>query len=115
MEKKKPYEDKHGNTLVYCANSFYLFHKQNKFRLFMYKSINTSLWDNIVMFLIFLSSMKLAFDSYTGHLIDENPIIVYSGIADNTFNILFIVEMGSKLVALGIIMDEGSYLRDTWN
>ena len=81
----------------------------------MYKSINTTLWDNIVMFLIFLSSMKLAFDSYTGGYDDNDPIIIYSGIADNAFNVLFIIEMASKLIALGIIMDGGSYLRDSWN
>mgnify|MGYP006089370477 FL=1 len=67
------------------------------------------------MFLIFLSSMKLAFDSYTWSLPETNPVVVYSGIADDWFNYLFILEMTSKLIAMGIIMDEGSYLRDSWN
>jgi hypothetical protein len=35
--------------------------------------------------------------------------------ADMTFNYLFIIEMMFKLIAIGIIMDEGSYLRDSWN
>jgi len=67
------------------------------------------------MFLIFLSSFKLAFDSYTWHLPDTNRIVEISNIADNCFNYLFIAEMTSKLIAVGIIMDEGSYLRDSWN
>lgn len=67
------------------------------------------------MFLIILSSLKLAFDSYTWHLSETNPIVKYSDIADNSFNYLFITEMTCKLIAMGIIMDEGSYLRDPWN
>tara|TARA_B110000285_G_C15140437_1_gene630383 strand:+ start:5659 stop:5886 length:228 start_codon:yes stop_codon:yes gene_type:complete len=59
--------------------------------------------------------MKLAFDSYTWSLPETNPVVVYSGIADDWFNYLFILEMTSKLIAMGIIMDEGSYLRDSWN
>jgi len=31
------------------------------------------------------------------------------------FNIGFIFEMLFKLIAMGFIMDEGSYLRDSWN
>ena len=34
---------------------------------------------------------------------------------DNFFTAAFIVEMTVKLTALGFIMDEGSYLRDSWN
>jgi hypothetical protein len=34
---------------------------------------------------------------------------------DTAFNYLFIFEMATKLLALGLIMDEGSYLRDNWN
>jgi hypothetical protein len=81
----------------------------------LYKAIHSSNWDNGVMFLIFLSSLKLAFDSYTWQLPDTDPIVVYSNIADNCFNYLFIIEMSAKLIATGIIMDEGSYLRDSWN
>lgn len=81
----------------------------------MYKAIHSSAWENIVMFLIFLSSFKLAFDSYTWQYSETNRIVVYSNIADNCFNYLFILEMVSKFVAMGIIMDEGSYLRDSWN
>ena len=67
------------------------------------------------MILIGLSSAKLAFDSYTINYEKTNPIIVYSELLDSAFNYLFIIEMCVKLVATGIIMDEGSYLRDEWN
>ena len=67
------------------------------------------------MILIGLSSGKLAFDSYTAGYEDTDPVIVYSEILDSAFNYLFIIEMCFKLVATGIIMDDGSYLRDSWN
>jgi hypothetical protein len=81
----------------------------------MYKAIHSSIWENGVMFLIALSSFKLAFDSYTWQRPETDLIVVYSNYADNSFNILFILEMTSKLIAMGIIMDDGSYLRDSWN
>lgn len=31
------------------------------------------------------------------------------------FNYSFILEMITKLIAMGFIMDEGSYLRESWN
>lgn len=34
---------------------------------------------------------------------------------DYAFNYLFILEMILKFIALGFAMDEGSYLRDSWN
>jgi len=34
---------------------------------------------------------------------------------DYIFNYLFIFEMTLKILALGFTMDEGSYLRDSWN
>ena len=58
--------------------------------------------------------MKLAFDSYTWSLPETNPVVVYSGIADDWFNYLFILEMTSKLIAMGIIMDEGSTSKNGW-
>lgn len=34
---------------------------------------------------------------------------------DFFFNYAFILEMVTKMIALGLVMDEGTYLRDTWN
>jgi len=42
----------------------YLFSKKNPFRLFMYKTYKHKLFDNTIMALIGLSSIKLAADSY---------------------------------------------------
>jgi hypothetical protein len=64
--------------------------------------------------LIALSSFKLGFDTYMESGVSEIFDRV-SNLIDFSFNILFIVEMVVKIVAEGLVMDRGSYLRDSWN
>lgn len=53
---------------VTCTNSTYVFHKQNKFRLLCYKIYKHKVFDNFIMFLIAVSSLKLGVDSYLVNL-----------------------------------------------
>jgi hypothetical protein len=60
--------------------------------------------------------LKLAIDTYSTAWEDNEVIIfVMESILDRTFTILFFLEMVIKIIALGLIMDDGSYLRDNWN
>jgi len=71
--------------------------------------------EKIIQSLILLSSLKLAVDTY---FTNEKPdsftthILLY---IDFSFNILFSFEMFIKVIAQGLIMDHGSYLRESWN
>jgi len=67
------------------------------------------------MLLIALSSTKLAMESYLVDLPEDNQLVVISNELDFIFNYLFIMECVLKILALGFAMDEGSYLRDSWN
>ena len=67
------------------------------------------------MLLIALSSTKLALESYFVSLPKTSQIVQVSMELDYIFNYLFILEMVLKVIALGFAMDEGSYLRDSWN
>lgn len=49
---------------VECEKSFYILTKKNPIRLYAYKLYKHKLFDQTIMFLIALSSCKLAFDSY---------------------------------------------------
>ena len=62
-----------------------------------------------------MSSIKLAFDTYLWENKKTDIIIIYSKNIDLFFNIIFILEMIFKLIAHGFIMDQYSYLRETWN
>mmetsp|Transcript_16699 Transcript_16699/g.22523 ORF Transcript_16699/g.22523 Transcript_16699/m.22523 type:complete len:207 (+) Transcript_16699:851-1471(+) len=67
------------------------------------------------MLLIALSSTKLALESYFVDYDDDHEIVKTSEQLDSVFNYLFILEMILKITALGFTMDDGSYLRDSWN
>lgn len=80
-----------------------------------YKMIKYPLWETIVIILIMLSSIKLAYDTFFHENKEQNFRYYFSKNLDTTFNYLFIFEMLMKLIAMGVCMDENSYLRDTWN
>ena len=68
------------------------------------------------MLLIFLSSIKLAFDTFFIHKDKDSLLMVVSTqYVDICFNASFIIEMVVKQIAIGFVMDEGSYLRESWN
>lgn len=116
IKKKDPEREK---RLLYdgihCERSFYIFKKTNLLRLFLYKVSKHKLFDNTIMALIALSSIKLAADSYlTGYAPDSIEIAVSENI-DIFMNVCFLFECITKNVAMGMVMDEGSYLRESWN
>jgi len=85
-------------------------------RKLCYKMIKHPVWENGVIALILLSSLKLATDTYTPQLLKNGVDIVdWSTNIDLFFNAAFFFEMLIKLIALGFCMDDGSYLRDSWN
>ena len=67
------------------------------------------------MLLIALSSTKLALESYFVDEEEGSMILKVSEKLDLVFNYLFIMECILKVIALGFAMDDGSYLRDSWN
>lgn len=67
------------------------------------------------MLLIIVSSLQLALQTYIQGL-DANHIITKTdNVFGNVFTYLFLTEFIIKVIALGFIMDEGSYLRESWN
>jgi len=100
---------------VNCQMSFFVFSKDNLIRIGAYKLIKHPLWETVVIILITLSSLKLAFDTFFINETEEDLRFWISYYTDLVFNYLFIFEMTCKLVAMGMLMDENSYLRDNWN
>lgn len=56
-------------------------------------------WEPTVLFMIALSSAKLAFDANLNDLKRDNIIVKWSEEVDFVFNYIFIFEMVTKLVA----------------
>jgi len=100
---------------IACENSLYVLSKKNKIRLFAFKVYKHKLFDNIIMFLIAVSSIKLAVDSY---LVNYPPDSLTNRVSENVdifMNVCFLFELITKVIAMGFAMDDGSYIRETWN
>lgn len=100
---------------VEANRSLYLFSKSNPIRIYAYKLYKLKAFENFVMFLIALSSLKLAAATYEKYLTKDSILLEVSDKFDVVLNVLFLFECIIKLISLGFIMDEGSYIRDSWN
>lgn len=98
---------------VSCGNSLFIFPKSNPFRKACYRIVHSNYFENFILFLIILSSFKLAIDTYMSD--DDEDVLIFSTYIDNFFNGLFGMECILKLISFGFFMDNGSYLRDNWN
>ena len=108
-KKMKMYEG------VDCECSFYVFSKSNAVRTFCYNIYTAKWFDNTIMILIALNSVKLAADTYFLQRPETDLIKLVIVKVDECFNLLFFVECLVKCMSLGLILDGGSYLRDNWN
>ena len=95
------------DSTIVCKKSLYLFERTTPFRRFCYNLQKHKLFDNFIMFLIFLSSMKLATDTYmTEDDYDkDHMLIVVSEYVNSFFTWAFFGESMIKIIALGFIMD----------
>lgn len=67
------------------------------------------------MFLILVSSLQLAFETYIMKEPEDSNIKFVNEVFGEIFTYCFVVECLLKVVALGFMMDTGSYLRESWN
>ena len=70
------------------------------------------LFETISMTVIIVNSLFLAMDD---PLRDPSETPAYLTIGNSVFQYCYTVEMFFKVVALGFIMNRGSYIRDPWN
>ncbi len=94
-----------------CENSLYFIPQTNKFRIGCMLIIGNKKFDSIILIMILLSTARLILDTF----IDGYVSVLIFDLADVFFNIIFLIECILKVIALGFVMDEGSYLRDNWN
>ena len=98
---------------VNWIRSLYVFHYDNIIRKICYKVSNHFLFENLVMLIIVCSSFKLAYDTYITNLPSDNIQQVISNDLDIFFTFFFTFEAMLKIIALGFVQDEGSYLRES--
>ena len=87
--------------------------KNNVFRKFCFKVVESSWFEIAVTVLIISSSLCLVLD---GPLLDPLSLRVrLLHICDVVFTSLFFLEMIIKVLAYGLIFEKGAYLRNSWN
>lgn len=93
--------------------ALYLFSPQNRFRASCQKIIAHKMFDHIVLVFIFLNCITIAL---------ERPDIdpgsterVFLSVSNYIFTAIFVAEMMVKVVALGLISGEHTYLQSSWN
>ena len=94
-----------------CEISLYIFSQVNTFRICCMKIISNKAFDMFILAIILLSTARLILDTF---IAGYTSVFVFD-MVDLGFNIIFLIEMVLKVISLGFVFDEGSYLRDNWN
>ena len=100
---------------ILADRSLYLFSRTSCFRRNIHFIQKHNYFESFIMLLIALSSVKLAMESYFVNEPEGSTFKSTSEDLDFAFNYAFNVECILKILALGFAMDDGSYLRDSWN
>ena len=90
------------------GKSIYLFTTENTFRKMCNRFVKSKFFENFILLTITASSVKLAVDTY----IDQSLI---SDVVDISINLIFMSEACVKIVSMGFVIHEKSYLRESWN
>jgi hypothetical protein len=81
----------------------------------MVELVTSKFFDNFILTCIVLNSIILAMQDYKDEFNMYNLGNYISKISDDIFSYIFLFEAIFKIIAMGFIIDEGSYLRDAWN
>ena len=93
--------------------SLLLFSNTHPLRQACLRAIKLPWWDRVVIAAIIASSLCLVLDS--PRLDQSSPLVFALRRLDIFFTCLFIVEMCTKVIALGFACGQGSYLSSPWN
>ena len=100
---------------VECEKAYWLFTKENPFRMLCFRVANSNKFENLILFLICTSSLKLVWDTYIIEEPEDSTEVKISSALDIVFTCLFTLELIIKATSMGFVMNKGSYLRESWN
>jgi len=104
------------------AKSCFVLALDNPLRSKMIKTITAPWFDNMILFLIGISTLCLMLDEPRVATCKDlegeescNGLFQFLWTSDLVLNILFTIEMTMKMIALGVIGHRYAYLRNGWN
>jgi hypothetical protein len=100
---------------VKCKKAWFLFSQENIIRRAAYRIIKHDQFETVILIAIIVSSLKLVFDTYVKSNAGDSMLVVVSNYIDRIFTIFFGIEAFLKALGLGFVMNDGSYLRESWS
>jgi len=95
------------------GKSLWLLKPDSQCRNSLHKLVTHPLFENMILFLIMVSSVTLAMDQ---PMLDEDSELAgVLEILDIIFTTVFVIEMCLKIVVYGFLLHENAYLHDGWN
>jgi hypothetical protein len=95
--------------------SIYLFSKKNIIRRFFHRVVKHDKFETVVLIVIIFSSLKLIVDTYLNAAAVSKTVTTVDTDLDIIITVFFCLELMSKVISDGFIMDDGSYLREGWS
>lgn len=99
-----------SQTKVFANKSLCGCTTTNRFRSFVMQIVFNPWFDRVILLTIFANCVSLAVEDPS--LPEPDPLIE---VLDICFLIIFSIEMVLKIIAMGFVMQQFSYLRDAWN
>lgn len=109
IDTKKRFECNHKEVKqMQCWNhmkdsSFFIFHKDSSFRVFISKIISSAIWETTITFLIIVNSVILAIDDPLDDPQSSRSMILYY--LDLVCTSCFIIEMMFKIISMGFLFN----------
>ncbi|XP_038623712.1 voltage-dependent L-type calcium channel subunit alpha-1C isoform X1 [Tachyglossus aculeatus] len=94
------------------ASAFFIFGPSNRFRRQCHRIVNDTIFTNLILFFILLSSVSLAAEDPVRNSSFRNQIL---GNADYVFTSIFTLEIILKMTAYGAFLHKGSFCRNYFN
>ncbi|XP_074594499.1 ca[2+]-channel protein alpha[[1]] subunit D isoform X2 [Brevipalpus obovatus] len=95
-------------------SSFFIFGPQNRIRLFCYRVIRHSFFNNSILVCIMISSAMLAIEDPISSSKGDTTRSVL-GFFDAVFTIVFTIEIALKTTVYGVALHKGSFCREPFN
>lgn len=104
----------HGKQVRFAKRSLGMLDNKNRIRIFLVWLITSKWFENMIISLILINSLFLGIKDYTDK---ENvtPINIFVESLEPFFMYIFLGESVAKILAMGFILGNKSYLRDAWN
>ena len=102
--------------MKYCSKSLYLFANKSRFRLAMIWLSEWKVFKFFVLAAVMTNAVIMALHDYKFRIDSRvEEITSFEDVSSKVFVSIFMIEFCIKVVAMGFVMQQNSYLRSGWN